>query len=612
MRHQRLVGVLSVLSAVVACLAGVPVALPAAAGLTSSVMSQLTWPADLVAGQLASTVVAVSPHGNRRVLLQVRTGGAAWRTTLSTTTNSSWLVPFDLTVRRTTEGSAWRWRVRSGGEWTTAARTRDARVRWRVVAPATSSAGPASSRAVAVTAAARPATPPFPLGRLQPTQVAVRDVAPGLRLASYRHGSATQDLTVTALVAGQLSGPVSTAQALAARIRDAGLPAGVELMVAPAGADYGTQVHAFVRSGRWPLDEPDRAQARVRALEQRGIPAVVSPVAQDGLRTTGPWRVTVLDVDPERLAGTCRTSLGRTTAGRETVSSMGSDLGAIAGVNGGFFSIDGPAGFEGDPTGVSVVAGGLRSEATPGRTALVLDGCDARVTRVTTTMGVTAADGASRTISAVNRPAPAGSLVLMTDDLGRPTPSNDGVDVVVDGTSTVLLVRAAGRLVPAGTRVLHATGPSESWLRTHALPGTRLRVSVQVQDQTTGRAIPDHSDIHVVGGSVGLLRAGAPHITAGLDGHASIGMTLRRQPRTLAGVTDDGRLLLVAVDGRDPQRSVGVSFPEAAALLRWLGATEGLSMDGGGSTTMLVQGEVVNRPSDGVERPVGDAVFVVP
>jgi hypothetical protein len=607
------VGAVSVLAAVAASVAVVPGRPPtAAAALSPSEVSGLTWPADLVEGRSVSSLVAASPFGGRRVLLQVRAGrGDPWRTALSTTTAATWLVPWDLKVRRTVDGSAWRWLVRSGGDWSTALRTPDGRVHWRLVVPQAAGAAATRSAAVAVTAVERPDAPRFPLGRLQPPGVSVRDVAPGVRLTAYRHGSATQDLTVTALVAGQASGPLSAAQSLAARIRSAGLPARVELVVVPPGADYAAQVHAVVRSGRWPLSERDRAEARIRALEQRGIPAVVTALAQDGLRTTGPWRVTVLTIDPERVAGTCRASLGRTTAGRETVTSMGGDLGAVAGVNGGFFSIDGAPGFEGDPTGVSVVGGRLRSEAVPGRSALVLDGCDARVARVTTTLRVTAADGASRTIRAVNRPGPAGSVVLMTDDLGRPTPSDSGVDVVVDRTGTVLRVREPGRVVPSGTRVLHATGTSETWLRTHARAGTRVAVRVTIRDHQ-GTDLPRRPDTHVVGGSVGLLRDGVPEITAGLDGHASIGMALRRQPRTLAGVTQGGRLLLVTVDGRDPRWSVGLSFPEAAALLRWLGAQQGLSMDGGGSTTMVVDGDVVNRPSDGAERPVGDALFVVP
>src|SRR6185503_5497574 len=80
-----------------------------------------------------------------------------------------------------------------------------------------------------------------------------------------------------------------------------------------------------------------------------------------------------------------------------------------------------------------------------------------------------------------------------------------------------------------------------------------------------------------------------------------------RQPRTLAGVRADGTLLLVTVDGRLPGWSVGMTLPEAARLMRSLGAREAMNLDGGGSSTMVVRGEVVNRPSDRTgERPVSD------
>jgi exopolysaccharide biosynthesis protein len=86
-----------------------------------------------------------------------------------------------------------------------------------------------------------------------------------------------------------------------------------------------------------------------------------------------------------------------------------------------------------------------------------------------------------------------------------------------------------------------------------------------------------------------------------------------RQPRTLAGVRPDGTLLLVTVDGRRPGWSVGMTLPEAARLMRSLGASDALNLGGGGSTTMTVRGQVVNRPSDrGGERPVGDGLFVMP
>ncbi|NLH76279.1 MAG: phosphodiester glycosidase family protein, partial [Acidobacteria bacterium] len=82
--------------------------------------------------------------------------------------------------------------------------------------------------------------------------------------------------------------------------------------------------------------------------------------------------------------------------------------------------------------------------------------------------------------------------------------------------------------------------------------------------------------------------------------------------RTAVGVRADGRLLLVTVDGRQPEHSVGMSIAELAALIGELGAVEALNMDGGGSTTMVVGGRVVNGPSDLTgERPVGDALLLV-
>ncbi len=86
---------------------------------------------------------------------------------------------------------------------------------------------------------------------------------------------------------------------------------------------------------------------------------------------------------------------------------------------------------------------------------------------------------------------------------------------------------------------------------------------------------------------------------------------LRRNPRTLAGVRRDGRLLLITIDGRAPGHSVGASFAESAAVLRALGARDGVNLDGGGSTAMTIGPTLVTRPSDATgERPIGDAIIV--
>lgn len=85
-----------------------------------------------------------------------------------------------------------------------------------------------------------------------------------------------------------------------------------------------------------------------------------------------------------------------------------------------------------------------------------------------------------------------------------------------------------------------------------------------------------------------------------------------RHPRTALGLSPDGKtLFLVVVDGRSA-KSVGMSCNELSKLLLELGAWNAMNLDGGGSSTMWVRGRgVVNTPSDGVERVVGNHLAVV-
>ena len=84
-----------------------------------------------------------------------------------------------------------------------------------------------------------------------------------------------------------------------------------------------------------------------------------------------------------------------------------------------------------------------------------------------------------------------------------------------------------------------------------------------------------------------------------------------RNPRTGVGVTAGGRILLVTVDGRQ-EKSIGMTPVQFAKLMQLLGATWALNLDGGGSTAMWVEGELVNEPSDVPERAVGSALVVLP
>lgn len=87
-------------------------------------------------------------------------------------------------------------------------------------------------------------------------------------------------------------------------------------------------------------------------------------------------------------------------------------------------------------------------------------------------------------------------------------------------------------------------------------------------------------------------------------------------PRSAVGLSRDGSLLyLVAVDGRQPGYSDGTSLVETADLLISLGAYDGLNLDGGGSTALVVSNGAggardLNRPSGGTERYDGNSLGV--
>lgn len=82
------------------------------------------------------------------------------------------------------------------------------------------------------------------------------------------------------------------------------------------------------------------------------------------------------------------------------------------------------------------------------------------------------------------------------------------------------------------------------------------------------------------------------------------------QPRTAVGVIDDNHLVFVVVDGRQEGYSEGVTLPELADIMLSLGATTAYNLDGGGSSTMYFNGQVINSPSNGGERGTSDILYV--
>ena len=114
----------------------------------------------------------------------------------------------------------------------------------------------------------------------------------------------------------------------------------------------------------------------------------------------------------------------------------------------------------------------------------------------------------------------------------------------------------------------------------------------------------------IVGAGPTLVKGGKVHVTAREEEFPS-DIARGRAPRTGVAVLPNRHALLAVVDGRQ-ESSIGATLEEFAELFVKYGAKEAVNFDGGGSSAMVVGGELLNSPSDGEERRVGSALAVMP
>jgi hypothetical protein len=285
--------------------------------------------------------------------------------------------------------------------------------------------------------------------------------------------------------------------------------------------------------------------------------------------------------------------------GSEQVSGIAGRMEAIAAVNGAFFAATGR------PLGLLMIDGELISEPYASRTALGLGPKLAVMERVGFRGEVTLDDGSRlTTLQGLNRPRLQDELILYTRQYGTTTNTNAfGLEaVVLDGE--VVRIEQGNSTIPPGGFVLSAHGVQRERLGQLAV-GDRLDVTVALDP-----AWDDLGVTQIIGGGPRLVRDGRLEIT-GEEELFRDDILVGRAPRTAIGITDDQKLLLVTVNGRQPNISVGMTLEELGNLLIELGAIQAMNLDGGGSTTMVIRDFVLNLPSDGKERPVGNAIVVV-
>ncbi len=348
-------------------------------------------------------------------------------------------------------------------------------------------------------------------------------------------------------------------------------------------------------------------------------------------------------------------SAGGTLAGTEPMRRIARrqfDEGAVAGVNGGF-GLNRPSGVpnglyveDGELlSGGSAVGSGWELEGGRGAFGLMPTG-RAIFDRVDHRLTLTGPDGTAVEIHELNReprigegsnphpvPTPEGEdesrrqyeVVLLTPRFGADVPIQADSRVLrldatelVSGRTTTTTVRTsvvggpAVVTVPADGAMLVAHGevPDDVADAIDAIEaGDRLELESVPRPMATDASNWEELTQALPGGPL-LLRDGQElGLSSWREEKFSEATLTARQPRTAIARTGEGRLLLVTVDGRQEDWSVGVTLAELTSVLQQLGARDALNLDGGGSTAMAVGGEITNRPSD-PDRHLDNALFV--
>ena len=326
-----------------------------------------------------------------------------------------------------------------------------------------------------------------------------------------------------------------------------------------------------------------------------------------------PWSVHVGKLDRANKDYELHTVLAKNTiVGLNTLSeqirAFPTEFGRpIAAINGDFFQIEkGP--YQGDPKGLQIMQGELVS-APDDWSCFWLDAeGNPHMTNVLSTLNATLPGGLNIPIG-LNEERTNNAAVLYTPRLGPSTLTEGGREFVLerDGEKPWLPLHI-GQTYTGRVRQVHEGGNTpltDDVIVLSINPQLVPRVAqVKAGDTITisTTTIPDLKGCKTaLSGGPALVRAGKP---------MQWQTTQFRQPRTAIG-WNSSFFYIVEVDGRQRGLSVGMTFPELADYMVKLGCDEALNLDGGGSATFWLYGQVVNSPSEGHERTTANGLVVV-
>lgn len=379
----------------------------------------------------------------------------------------------------------------------------------------------------------------------------------------------------------------------------------VSLMLLYAG-------HFLLRNSEEILPEPqetnsieDMAEAADTVIQPAGDPVKYIHRSEtiNGLKQ----EINILEINPGAPGVKIQPVLSHDLIyGFEPLSEMSARRNAYAAVNGGFFRDFGL------PSGMVVINGKLFSKSTGDYPVFVIEDGKAEFREIDSELFVefwrstdvnTGAGTGMISLDNINFPPSGRQTVVYTPVYGRNNRAQaKNISATVEGG---VVTRIADY---TGEAAIPDDGMLVSFFDTQKYAGIEL--PFRVGDSVRLIHEPDMTgDVEAYECGSWLVRDGVAVVK---DKDAWVGVLTNRDPRTAVGVKEDGTVLLLTADGRQPGYSAGFTGKELAEYLISCGVKDAAMLDGGASTEMLLEGRLVSRPSHkGEERPLAGGILVL-
>lgn len=291
----------------------------------------------------------------------------------------------------------------------------------------------------------------------------------------------------------------------------------------------------------------------------------------------------------------------------EKVSDIAKRENAIAAVNGTFFDAKN---YPHLPIGTIIINGRLIYDSLYQRTAMGISqdqGISFGI--INTDVKVTnPKNGTSFKVWGVNRPRKENEIILYTREYGKSSrTSSTGKELIILGNKVIGLSSGNSK-IPNDGYVISFHGWNEAYIKWFPI-GSKIKLDYTLPLNFA------NVDYAITGGPI-LVDQYSTMTDYSLREEYFEGRLLLPTARTAVGVGYDNedlflkdKLLYLIVVDKDGS-SVGMTYKELAQFMHKIGVKAGMGLDGGATSTMYIDGEVVNSPLTGKERPVSNALIV--